>query len=61
MTPSELIGPTVPAWIRETVRRHEDAWPPATLAAGAALVLAAQLLLGVILWTSEPAVYYALP
>ena len=61
MTRSERTGPTVPAWIRETVRLHEDAWPPRVLAAMAACAFAAGLLLGVILWTSDPAVYYALP
>ena len=61
MRKSEATGPTVPGWIRETVRRHEEAWPFRLLAAASAVALAAGLLSGVILWTSHAAVFYALP
>lgn len=61
MTRFERTGPTVPGWIRDSVRREEEAWPPVFLAAGAALAVLTNVLLGAILWTSGPAVYYALP
>ena len=61
MTRFETIGQTVPGWMRETVRGEEEAWPLRLLAAGAACALAAGLVAGVILWTSDAAVYYALP
>jgi hypothetical protein len=61
MTRFEITGPTVPGWMRETVRGQEEAWPLRLLAAGAACALAAGLLSGVILWMSNAAVYYALP
>lgn len=61
MTRFERTGATAPAWIRETVRHHERAWPPKLLATAVAVALAAGLLLGGLLWTSRAAVYYALP
>ena len=61
MTPFEGTGPTVPGWIREAVRGQEEAWPVRLLAAGAAFALGTGLLWGVILWTSDAAVYYAHP
>ncbi|HEX7899338.1 MAG TPA: hypothetical protein VF950_16350 [Planctomycetota bacterium] len=47
--------------MRDSIRGHEEAWPVRLLAAGAAFALAAGLLWGVILWTSDLAVYYAHP
>ena len=61
MTRFETTGPTVPGWMREAVRAQEEAWPLRLLAAGAACAFAAGLLTGVILWTTDAAVYYALP
>lgn len=55
------IGPTVPGWIRETVRRHEESWPVLVLAAATALALLTGLFAGMLLWTSDAPVYYALP
>lgn len=54
-------GPTVPGWIRETVRRHEEAWPVLVLTAAAAVVLLSGLVAGMLLWISDAPVYYALP
>lgn len=61
MTRCGSTGATAPAWIRETVRRYEDAWPPLVLAAlvGAALLIG--LCCGGLLWISDAPVYYALP
>ena len=54
-------GPTVPGWIDEQVSRLEEAWPPLVLAAGTAAAILIELALGVILWTSDAPVFYALP
>lgn len=54
-------GSTVPAWIDEQVRLHEEAWPPRVLAAALAGAAAATLTLLGVLWSAGPAVYYALP
>ena len=61
MTSCGNTGPTAPGWIREQVARLEKAWPPLVLASGTALVIGVELVLGVLLWTSEASVYYALP
>ena len=61
MEPSKSTGPTVPAWIRDQIARHEEAWPLWALCGAAATVLVAGILLGACLWTSDPPVYYALP
>ena len=61
MRRSEATGPIVPGWIREAVRRQEEAWPFRLLAAAAVVALAAGLLSGVTLWTSRAAVFYAFP
>ena len=61
MTSRGNTGPTAPGWIHEQVARLEEAWPPLVLASGTALVILVQLWFGEILWTSEPAVFYALP
>jgi hypothetical protein len=55
------IGATVPAWIRDAVRREEADWPWWALAAGLAAAGAALLTLGAALWTSDPPVYYVRP
>jgi len=57
----ETTGATVPAWIREAVRREEAAWPWWVLAAGLALALAGLVFLGALLWTSGAVFYYARP
>ena len=59
MTPHASTGPAAPAWIRDRIARQRAAWPWAVLAAGTAAVILGGLLLGMLLWTSEPAVYYA--
>ena len=61
MTPSANTGPIVPAWIRDRISRHEEAWPTMALAAGMITSIAVDLALGVVIWTSEPVVYYARP
>lgn len=61
MPASTNTGPTVPAWIRERIDLHEQHWPLAVLAAGAALSILVALILGVLIWTADPAVYYARP
>lgn len=61
MMPFEPIGTGVPAWIRERSKRREEAWPLLALAAGTALSILVELTVGVILWTSDAAVYYARP
>lgn len=61
MTSFESTGPTVPGWIREEVFRLERAWPPMVLAAGTALVMLAELVLGSALWSAVACAYYAQP
>jgi len=61
MTRCGSTGETVPAWIREAVRRYEAAWPPLVLAALTGAVLLAGLCCGGILWISDAPVYYAHP
>ena len=61
MTRRASTGQTAPAWIRDRIARHQAAWPWAVLAAGMAMVILGSLVLGMLLWTSEPVVYYARP
>ena len=61
MTQCGGTGPTVPGWIRETARRHEEAWPVLVLTAAAAVVFLSGLVAGMLLWIAEAPVYYALP
>jgi hypothetical protein len=61
MTRFGVTGATVPGWIRETVRRHEEAWPVLVLTAAAAVVVLSGLVAGMPLWISDAPVYYALP
>lgn len=61
MTSRENTGSTVPAWILERAESLEAAWPPQVLAAGTALVILAEAVLGVIWWTADGPVYYAHP
>ena len=55
------IGETVPAWVREQVRRREAAWPLIVLSAALAALLVVGLVAGGILWTAEPPPCYARP
>ena len=61
MKSSPNTGPIVPGWIRDQIARHEDVWPMIVLAAGMAGAIAVNLVLGVLIWTSESVVYYARP
>jgi hypothetical protein len=61
MTSSPNTGPIAPGWIREEIARHEESWPHWTLAAGLIAALAVDLGMGVLLWTSDPVVFYARP
>lgn len=61
MRPSKTTGSTAPDWIAEQVARWERFWREAALGAALLGVLAVKLFLGVLLWTAESAVYYALP
>ena len=61
MMPRENTGSTVPAWILERAEGLEAAWPPRVLAVGTALVILAELILGVIWWMADGPVYYAHP
>ena len=61
MPPSTITGPTVPGWIREQVGLHERAWPLVFLGFAVALSIVIAILLGVLIWTASPAVYYARP
>jgi hypothetical protein len=61
MTSPERTGAARPAWIRERVRCHEEAWPHRALVAGLVAVICLMLALGALLWTATAAVYYAQP
>ncbi len=61
MLSSTNTGPTVPGWIRERIEHHERSWPLALLIAGLTLSILIAVVLGVLIWTASPAVYYARP
>ena len=61
MTLPVRTGTTCPDWIRDRVRRHEEAWPHRALAAALVAVMFLVLILGALLWTATAAVYYAQP
>lgn len=61
MTRFDATGAAAPAWIRDRILAQKAAWPPLVLAAFTALLVLATCVMEVILWTSEPAVYYAHP
>lgn len=61
MTPSPNTGPIVPGWIRDEIARHQETWPRLVLAAGMVGTILMQLLMGILIWTSEVVVYYARP
>ncbi len=61
MTSHGGTGSTVPAWVRERIRRLEDDWPPRALAAALAGVILAVLFLLGVLCSADAPVYYARP
>ena len=61
MTPPTNTGPIVPAWVRDEIARHEEAWPRRVLAAGMIGTILVDLAMGALLWTAEAVVFYARP
>lgn len=61
MTMLAHTGAARPAWIRDRVRDHEEAWPHRALVAALVAVMFLVLTLGGLLWTATAAVYYGQP
>lgn len=61
MTRSANTGATVPGWIRDEIRRLEQAWPCWVLAGAAGAIALLELILGVALWRAEADLYYLRP